>query len=89
MERSNFNYIKGTYLLGKNGYSFFMLCVPEVNSINSQNSISNVQPSTSISRLPWVDLRNEDWNTMLLSTLVKKKKKKQQTSLPLYSHTLF
>lgn len=55
--------------MGKNSHSFFMLGISQINSINCQNCISNMQPSASIGRLTRMNLRDQDGNTMLLSTL--------------------
>uniref|UniRef100_A0ABK0LXU6 Discoidin, CUB and LCCL domain containing 1 n=1 Tax=Rattus norvegicus TaxID=10116 RepID=A0ABK0LXU6_RAT len=44
-----------------------------VNAIYCQNSISDMEPSTPIRRLSWMDLRDENGDTVLLPTLATSK----------------
>lgn len=58
-----------------------MLSVAKVDAVDGQNGVADVEPSAPVCRLRGMDLGNQNWNAVLLPSLIREKKQKKQIQL--------
>lgn len=56
-----------------------MLSVAKVDAVDGQNGVADVEPSAPVCRLRGMDLGNQNWNAVLLPSLIREKNKKTNT----------